>query len=296
MKHKYSVLLLSILLVGVFFMAGCTSSTSEPVSTPVATPTPQVVYVTVTVTPTAANSTATQITPITNSTESSIYNSSEIDKHFIDIAFNSKSRSINNKFQTIGGLSASGDTVAITGSYTDNDVSTLSNFLLQFNNNSPIMQLPTVPVRGSNGSDINFIFMRGSSMDTLAQVQPSVGLINRDNSGKVCSIYKTISNIRSNSTNGYYTYRTGTIFVNNDLTGDERTHYMISGLLYYLGFVGQTTTYPDSIFYAGQNNTTTPNLIDWQAIDLMYSGKITPGMTIVDVRQVLYGTSENTGT
>jgi hypothetical protein len=286
MKFKYSIILL-VLLVAIVCIAGCTNSTSEPSSTPVATPAPQVVNVTVTGTPTVVNSTPTQIIPVNNSTEAAIYSPDEIDKHFIDIAFN-------NKFQTIGELSASGDTVAITGSYTDNDVSTLSNFLLQFNNNSPAMQLPTVPIQGSNGADINFNFMPESSMDNLAQEQPSVGLINRDSSGEIVSIYKSTTNAESNSTYGY-TYTSGTVFINNNLTGDERTHYMIRGLLYYLGFVGQTTTYPDSIFYAGQNNTTTPDLIDWQAIDLMYGGNITPGMTISDVKHVLYGTAENAG-
>jgi len=287
MKVNYMVILL-VLGIALVCLAGCTSSTSEPVSTPAATPTPQAGNTTVTVTPPVANSTATQTSPATNTTGLALYNSSAIDSHFMDIAFN-------NKFQTIGESSASGDTIAITGDYTDNDVSALGTFLLQFNNNSPIKQLPAVPVQESNGGDIRFNFIPESSLDTLAQQQPSFGMINRDSSGKIGSIYKTISTTVSNSTNAY-TYRSGTIFVNNNLTGNERTHYMISGLLYYLGFVGQTTTYPDSIFYAGPNNTITPNGIDWQAIDVMYGGTITPGMTYNEAINALGGTPGNTGT
>ena len=47
MRLKYSIGLL-ILLISMICMAGCTSSTSAPV----ATPTPQIIYVTVVVTPT----------------------------------------------------------------------------------------------------------------------------------------------------------------------------------------------------------------------------------------------------
>jgi len=287
MKVNYMVILL-VLGIALVCLAGCTSSTPEPVSTPAATPTPQAGNATVTVTQPVANSTATQAIPATTTTAPALYTPNEIDSHFLDIAFN-------NKFQTIGQSSASGNTIAITGDYTDTDVSALGNFLLQFNNNSPIKQLPAVPVQESNGGDIRFNFIPESSMDTLAQQQPSFGLINRDSSGKIGSIYKTTSNTVSNSTNAYV-YRSGTVFVNSNLTGDERTHYMLRGLLYYLGFVGQTTTYPDSIFYAGPNNTVTPDGIDWQAIDVMYGGTITPGMTFNEVTDVLHVTSGNTGT
>lgn len=282
------MVILLVLGIALVCLAGCTSSTPEPVSTPAATPTPQAGNATVTVTQPVANSTATQAIPATTTTAPALYTPNEIDSHFLDIAFN-------NKFQTIGQSSASGNTIAITGDYTDTDVSALGNFLLQFNNNSPIKQLPAVPVQESNGGDIRFNFIPESSMDTLAQQQPSFGLINRDSSGKIGSIYKTTSNTVSNSTNAYV-YRSGTVFVNSNLTGDERTHYMLRGLLYYLGFVGQTTTYPDSIFYAGPNNTVTPDGIDWQAIDVMYGGTITPGMTFNEVTDVLHVTSGNTGT
>jgi hypothetical protein len=277
MKHNYSVFLLLMLIAGMLFMAGCMSSTSAPNATPVATPTPQVVNVTATATPTVTIPTTTQIIP----TPTSAYSADEIDNHFMDIAFNSK-------FQTLGELSASGDQVAITGSYTDNDVSTLTNFLLQCNNNSPGMQLPTVPILRGGSGDITFNFMSQSSLEDLAQAQPTVGQVNRDSSGEIVSIYKSVANPRGNATYSYI-YRYGTVFFNNNLTGDERTHYMIRGLLYYLGFVGQTTTYPDSIFYAGQNNIITPNGIDWQAINVMYEGKVTPGMTYNNVLNVIHG-------
>ena len=283
-----SMVVLLVLGIVLVCLAGCTSSTSGAVPTPTATPTPHAGNATVTVTPPVANSTVTQTPPAANSTGPALYNSSAIDSHFMDIAFN-------NKFETIGESSTSGDTIAITGDYTDNDVSTLGNFLLQFNNNSPIKQLPAVPVQESNSGDIRFNYIPESSLDTLAQQQPSFGLINRDSSGKIGSIYKTTSNTVSNSTNAYV-YRTGTVFVNNNLTGDERTHYMIRGLLYYLGFVGQTTTYPDSIFYPGPNNTITPNGIDWQAIDVMYGGTITPGMTYNEATNALGDYPGNTGT
>ena len=40
----------------------------------------------------------------------------------------------------------------------------------------------------------------------------------------------------------------------------------------------------------GPNNTITPNGIDWQAIDVMYGGTITPGMTYNEATNALGGT------
>ncbi len=284
MKHIYGVFLLFVLLIGLLFMAGCTSSTSQSTSTPVATPTTQVV--TTTATPTVVVTTATQVIP-TLTVPSMNYSANQVDSHFQDIAFTSKT-------QTLGQLSATGNKVAITGLYNDNDVSTLSSFLLEFNTLAPAAQLPTTPIQSSTGGDIILNFLPESSLNNLAQQQPTVGRVNKESSGEIASIYETATSLGGNATYEA-TSRSGTVIINNNLTGDERTHYMIRGLLYYLGFVGQTTAYNDSIFYAGQNNTTAPDGIDWQAIDVMYAGNVTTGMTYNNVNNVLHGLPVNTG-
>ncbi|MFZ0006168.1 MAG: DUF2927 domain-containing protein [Methanoregula sp.] len=284
MKHIHGVFLLSVLLIGLLFMAGCTSSTPESSSTPVATPTPQVVITMAT--PTAAVTIPTQVIA-TPTIPSMNYSADQVDSHFMDIAFTSKS-------QTLGQLSATGNKVAIIGVYSNDDVNTLSSFLQEFNTLSPAAQLPTTPIQSGTSGDITLNFLPESTLNNLAQQQPTVGQVNKESNGEIASIYETATSLGGNATYEY-TKRSGTVVINNNLNGDERTHYMILGLLYYLGFVGQTTTYKDSIFYAGQNNITMPNGIDWQAIDLMYAGNIMPGMTYNNVNNVLHGLPVNTG-
>ena len=139
MKHIHGVFLLSVLLIGLLFMAGCTSSTPESSSTPVATPTPQVVITMAT--PTAAVTIPTQVIA-TPTIPSMNYSADQVDSHFMDIAFTSKS-------QTLGQLSATGNKVAIIGVYSNDDVNTLSSFLQEFNTLSPAVSVTddTDPVR-----------------------------------------------------------------------------------------------------------------------------------------------------
>jgi hypothetical protein len=216
------------------------------------------------------------------------YSADQVDSHFMDIAFASKT-------QTLGQLSATGNKVAIIGMYSTDDVNTLSSFLQEFNTLSPASQLPTSPIQSGTSGDITLNFLPESSLNNLAQQQPTVGQVNKKSDGEIASIYETSTSLGGNATYEY-TKRSGTVIINNDLTGNERTHYMILGLLYYLGFVGQTTTYNDSIFYAGQNNITMPNGIDWQAIELMYAGNVMPGMNYNSAYDVIHGLPENAGT
>jgi hypothetical protein len=77
------------------------------------------------------------------------------------------------------------------------------------------------------------------------------------------------------------------IFINSNLKGDKRTHWILRGLLDNLGFPGETYDYPDSIFYAGSETTTRLSDLDWKAVQLMYGSKITPGMTSDRVKALL---------
>jgi hypothetical protein len=279
MKLKYYFILLSILLIGIVCIAGCTSSTS----TPAATPTPQIVYVTVLVTQTPASQPSLQTTsgsaeiPTANPTEQLAYTTDQINKHFIDVAFSSD-------YQNVVRWSALVVKDSVTGAYTPNDEMIISNISQQFNEYSTTTQLPSKPTEGIEGN-IVINFLPTSSLQTLtADVSyNSVNqkqVINKDASGTVASIYRV-------------TGPTWTVYINSDLTGDERTHYIVRGLLYTLGFVGQTGTYPDSIFYSAPNTITTPNIIDWDVIQLMYGNKISAGMNLTDVENILLIINKN---
>jgi hypothetical protein len=272
MKLKYNIiLLLLILLVGIVCMAGCTSSTSAPT----ATPTPQIVYVTVLVTSTPTPS-PTPI-QITSPTTRMVYTTDEINKHFIDIAFS-------NNFQSIMRSDpAARVSFAVTGKFNDNDETILTNTQQQFNEHSTTTQLTAEP-SGITHGDILFNFLPGSTLDSIAQTTSFVStntsqfIINKDDSGDIASIYRIT--FKGSSSNGI-------VYLNSDLTGNEREHYLVRGLLYYLGFVGETGSYPDSIFYSAQNNVTIPNPIDWKIISIMYGNKITSGMTLNNIKNTL---------
>jgi hypothetical protein len=268
----------AIICILAVMIAGCSNSTS----TSVPTPTPQIVYVTVT--PTQAPSaiisnqeTSVPLTPIVTATPSvkKAYTTDEINKHFVDIAFS-------NDFTVISKWTAGTMKISITGAFNNNDKMILSTFQQQFNDHSSTTKLPSDPTESTQGS-ILINFLSGSSLKNLAQDTSYTSsntkqIINKDDAGTIGSIYRV---------NRQQSYSTGVVYINSDLTGDERAHYIIRGLLYYLGFPGETGTYPDSIFYSGQNNATTPNLVDWKAIELMYGAKITNGMTLSNVKSVL---------
>ena len=269
MRLRNSILLL-ILITGLLFSAGCTGTKPAPATTP----TPQMVNITVLVTPPSNISHVPTAKPTATSTKQIIYSTDEINKLFADIAFS-------NDFQTVTKFTNPMVKVSITGGYLADDVKTLSNFQQQFNMHSSTVQLPLVPAETNQGM-IVFNFLPESSLNALAKdTFPADAMtkqiINRDENGKIGSIYRI----------SVGSYASGILYLNSDLTGDARTHYITRGLLYYLGFVGQTGAYPDSIFYSGSNTTPAPNGIDWDVISLMYGSKIYNGMTLSDVRDAL---------
>jgi hypothetical protein len=76
-------------------------------------------------------------------------------------------------------------------------------------------------------------------------------------------------------------------YIDSDLTGNQRDYWTLRALLYNLGFTGETSKYPDSLFYAGSTNATQLSTIDWDALQLMYGSKITNGMSKSSVRGIL---------
>jgi hypothetical protein len=198
-----------------------------------------------------------------------VYTSNQINQHFIDIAFNPSNPKISK-------ISASTEKIAITGSYNDQDKAVLSNFIQQFNAHSSTLTLPGSPTDGTQG-DIVINFMSGSALESLSKDTSynsvnSQPIYNMDDSGTICSVYRTTA---YGSTVANY------IYLNADLTGNAREHYIIRGVLYFMGFPGESGRYPTSIFYSQPGNTVvTLNPIDLKAVEIMYGSTITNGMTM----------------
>ncbi|PWR75852.1 hypothetical protein DLD82_01960 [Methanospirillum stamsii] len=76
------------------------------------------------------------------------------------------------------------------------------------------------------------------------------------------------------------------LYLLNDLTGDERNHFLIRGLLFSMGFHGESTL-PDSIFNPDNVTGTKLSELDQGAIKLMYGGRLSSGLTADDVKKSL---------
>ncbi len=80
------------------------------------------------------------------------------------------------------------------------------------------------------------------------------------------------------------------IYISSDLQGSERQHYLERAMLYYLGFPGQTYTYPDSFFYYNTQSSVDLTPLDIEAIKTMYNPGIYYGMGIQGARLYLLNT------
>lgn len=272
MKLRCIILLLILMLCAVY-IAGCSNAPSAPVITPVPTPTVPVT----TNAPVQTNATTidvidqptpavTTATPADQSAAALAYSTNDINRHFIDIAFGPD-------YSTITKWDKPYITIAITGSYTDSDVNLLSDFSRTFNASSSFTHLSPDIKRGEKG-DIVLNFLPESSMKNINTAASTK--ISRDANGDIIFIYSPASTLSDE-----------TIYINSDLKGDARTHWMLRSLLYELGFPGETGSYYDSIFYSDAATATSLNKIDLKAVALMYGSKIKNGMTLNDVKQLL---------
>ena len=72
----------------------------------------------------------------------------------------------------------------------------------------------------------------------------------------------------------------------DSLSSKERSYYMLRGILWSMGFHGETTELSDSFFYKGSMNTTFSDL-DMMAIELLYGGRLANGITLEDAEKAL---------
>ena len=201
-----------------------------------------------------------------------VYSTSDIYRHFVDIAFSPDYPSIlkwNKDFVH----------VAVAGNYDSRDLKTINNFLQVFNNYSSTTKLPREVQQGETLGDIVLNFLPESSLNNI-NLDSSWKISRNPENGTINFIYKT---------NPFqYGVVTHTVYINSDLKGDARTHWILRSLLFELGFRGETGMYPDSIFYSGSDITTSLNRIDIKALELMYSTKISMGMDLYKIKQLLF--------
>ena len=201
--------------------------------------------------------------------------SEDINKNFMRIAFGSDNVKIKKS-------SEERIVISLMGEYDENDAATISQFTGQFNNNSYTNKI-SVFMKTGDEANIIMYFLPQSSMKNIEGLDGTVVSTNPQ-TDDINYLHRTV--LQQTGNQGH-PIKKDYLYINSDLKGDPRTHWTLRGLLYDLGFVGETNDYPDSIFYGGSDTITQLSQMDVEVIQLMYGQKITSGMSFDRVKSLL---------
>lgn len=241
------------------------SGAPAPVASP--SPVPEII-------PSPAESpsqTATTPAPVTTDTPApqatAKLSSDDIKMHFMDLAYGAG----NAYLERWNATDNNGRIVLSVTANNDADIPMLAAAAKEFNRQSQTNQVSGQIKEGANGN-IAIKFISEDGFDGIV-INTTQGLTNRE--------FRA-----GNLTTAKVTH--GTIYINANLKGGLRNHTLIRTLFYELGFVGETQDFPDSLFYAGENTNTNLTDADLKAIGIMYGNGLTHGMTVEDVKRVVY--------
>ena len=263
--QTFFLLLIVILLAGSTALAGCTtSSPALPPTTVTPPPSPAVTAEPATPVPVPVNTTVpVTVSPIAITTPG--LTSDDVTQHFMDIAFGGGNSRLGRLSYNPTEQKPKNSIAFYNGNQADLDL--LRQFVADFNDLSSTNQFLTTFKSGTAG-DIVIKFISQDGMDAIPRES-----VEKEYKGGGVS-YAKIS--------------TDTIYINADLKGDLRSHVLLRSFLYALGFPGETLKFSDSVFYFDTNTNTKLDLADRKAIQIMYSTGLYPGMTVEDVRKVVF--------
>lgn len=193
--------------------------------------------------------------------------SDDLRLHFLDLAFGAGNAYLSRWDPTKNNGRI---VISVNGNH-DSDALLLENAARVFNNMSKTNQISEQIKQGSTG-DITIKFIPESGMSGIA-INTSEDRTTREfniNDTAVAKISK------------------GTIYIDANLKGDVRNYTLMRTLFYELGFVGDSDMFQDSVFSSGQITNTNLTYADQKAIEIMYAGSLTPGMTLNDVKSAVY--------
>lgn len=76
------------------------------------------------------------------------------------------------------------------------------------------------------------------------------------------------------------------LILNDDLSSEERRYYLLRGILWSMGFHGESTRYKDSFFTKGKMNQNFSD-IDLMVLSLFYGGRLNNDMELEEVKKAL---------
>ena len=266
MKLKVNIFL-AFLAIGSILFAGCISqqdSTGISTQTPLTSPVPQN-------TPVQTTGTAAPLPVTTIAT----FTRDQVSELFIDIAFGCDNTRVN-KF------SPSSDNhmfYSLEGQVRDDDIIFMKNFTRSYNRLMSVEAFSDDPF-SSQGNPI--VIYPLNSLDSLEKSFIACQELDQKSGVPLYIIYKPIIEQPS----GRKEVITK-IYLNSDLRGAERNHYLERAMLHYLGFPGQTYSYPDSVFFYNTQTNVDLSAIDVEAVRTMYNPGVYQGMTVEEVRRLL---------
>lgn len=248
-----------IVIIGFLLIIGCTSQIPQQEQTSTVSPTQ-----TITETPTLPDT-----TPSATPTSERIYTDDEINRHFLNIAFG------RDNYYLVKIYTSSSNRVGFSlyGQNTPEDEQFMTDFAKNYNRFTATTTFHDPPIR-TDEKGVYLGFFPSNYLKSIEEAQIVYREIDPSNDDYLFII---------TSKYGDFTH----YYVNSDLTGDRRNHYIMRAMLYYLGFPGVTNTYPESFFYAENRDGVTLISLDKSAINVMYDKRIIAGMPINAVKNVL---------
>jgi len=241
--------------------AGCVSfNITMPSSGPTNTTPPPV-----DATPAVTGTLPASLVPSPVPTTGPVFSKSQVIQHFEDIVFGNSGTVLKRWDKPV-------IKVGIAGDYTREDIDTLNNFIMQFNNVSATAKI--TPVYESENQELTIRYVPPSYFRAVDE--SSTNLISRSPDGRINFVDQT-NNLTWSPKN--------TVYLDSEITGDRREYWLLRGLLFDLGFQG-TAGNPDSFFYYAPVTTNLTDM-DWAAINMMYSRKFSAGDDLNSVRSIL---------
>jgi hypothetical protein len=220
-------------------------------------PVPTVIAIKTTVKPTATPAP----NPVTAAPTPQSYTSADIGNHLVEIAFGPDTNVIQKPAKDLVWISA-------MGADTESDDGFILSFIDQFNDYSTTTKLST-NLDLSSQADISLVLLPEKSLEQINPVGATT--VFRDFSNGTLYVMKTNENT----------------YINSDLRGNVRNRWILRAILLNLGFFGETSKYPDSLFYTGANNAGNMSAIDLKALQMMFGKKVKNGMTKSTVKTLV---------
>jgi len=264
---KKSLLIILIALIGFILIMGCSTqqqTTQQNIVSPTSSPqitSTQIASTPQTITPSVIEEKPVQITNL------------DANRHFLDIAFG---RSTNNLKKNLNGL-----VYTLNGKYSESDKKIISDFAKDYNNFTSTKTFIDSPiVEKGDGMSINFYpqdYVKKLGEHKYQEIDPTTGDINFAMDIKYVESYHSLGPA----------LEFPQFYINPDLTGNVRQHYIMKAMLLSIGFQGTTINYPDSFFYTGNNDKINLTPLDKAAINVMHDVRIINGMTFDSAKESL---------